>query len=166
LSFYPLRLGTYRLDANLPTDPVEVSTVVSLGGGYTMALLGAALGSLLLVYAATERNQKVSGRRIVFGVLTGLVLACLAFNRCVLPGGFPVPTFSDSPSWNALWLGLAGGWFGPGTLLLLLPRLLERMGNPSTKAESPQSDLSASPFTETTPTMDSSTSPSPIPRPR
>jgi hypothetical protein len=128
LTFYPLWPGTYHLDTRLPTNPVQASTVVAFGGGYPMALFGAALGSLLVVYAATERHEKVSRRRICFGILTGLILAFLAFNRDLLPGGFPLPTFSSSPSWNALWLGLAGGWFGPGVLLLLVGSLLRGIG--------------------------------------
>ena len=136
VSFYPRWPGKYRLDTKLPTDPVNASTVVSPQWGYPIALLGALLGSLLFVLGLTGKKEKVSHRRIVLGMLTGVVLAGLAFNRSLLPQGVPVPTFGDSRDLTALWAGFAGGWFGPGVLLLLAGRLLPGIGD-SRPAEAP-----------------------------
>jgi hypothetical protein len=125
VSFYPRWPGTYRVLArSLPTSPGHPTISVRPGLGYLAALLGAVLGSLLFIFSMTDRGGRLSRRRVAVGMLTGLVLACASLNRSVLPQALPLPTFVSSPTLNALWTGFAGGWFGPGILLLLVPRLI------------------------------------------
>jgi hypothetical protein len=131
ISFYPPWPGRYRFDVgNLPTKPVDPLTEVHFDASYLLALGGALLGSLVFGLTVTGRSQALSRRRIALGVLTGLVIAGLALHRSSIPADLPFPSFGQSPYETAMWAGLAGGWFGPGFLMLLIGRLLPAGGQP------------------------------------
>jgi hypothetical protein len=127
LTFYPwFQGGRYRVQPRmtLPMLPAEPDTVVRLGRGYGVALAGALLGSLLFVLATTRPGSRVSRWRVAQGILTGVALAAIEFHRGILPGGLPLPSLGGSPGTNAFWAGFAGGWSGPGILMLLAGRLV------------------------------------------
>ena len=132
LTFFPLIPGTYTVHTGLPTKPATVSVEVRIGWAYPLAGLGALIGSLLFVLsmrrragdsAAVPTDREFPWGRIALGLLTGVALAALDLYRSLVPGGAALPTLADTKTLAAFWDGVAGGWLGPGLIVVLVPRL-------------------------------------------
>src|SRR5262249_7532312 len=136
---YPWLPGTYTLHTGLPMKPATASVDVRVGSAYPLAVLGALLGSLLFVLSTWRRRDPAAPKpnanpfpwgRIALGVLTGLAVASVDLYRALVPGGAALPVLADTKTLAAFWDGVAGGWMGPGLIVLLAARLLPYPAGP------------------------------------
>jgi hypothetical protein len=120
-AFHWLRPGSYRLE----TNPVRQSEEMEVGWprNYLLAASSAFVGALLVLRQQLPPRGAWSGfRRVLSGICAGVILALASFSRDQLSGYLPVPSFSETPSTNAVAVGLVGGWLGLGFVIDLLGR--------------------------------------------
>lgn len=133
-NFYPdyRGPGTFRVKTNHLQHPAEPAVVVRSSMDYVWAGVAALIGALL---AAAGSAGSLSARRVLVGVVTGVVLCAISSWARAVPGlgSVPIPSFGTDPLVNAWASGFVGGWGGPSVIGLFgrQPPPAEGTGKPA-----------------------------------
>ena len=115
-AFHFFEPGAYRFsldgDNGIRSSPLETTVRLTWSYSYLLSLVGALIGSLLVV----SKHKGHKPTRIVTGMATGLLLTFTSFYGRSMGSWVPVPSFGSEPAINALLTGLLGGLIGHAVL--------------------------------------------------